>query len=79
MQILDAKYVGTIASITVQFSGREVVVEYGHFAPSSDNGRMNSPFADNKDLAIKEILAQTNQLETEIGSAVDHYLASKGG
>lgn len=40
---------------------------------------MNSPFIDNVDLAIKEILAQTNQLETEIRAAVADYLASPKG
>lgn len=38
---------------------------------------MHSPFIDNKDLAMKEILAQTNQLETEIRAAVADYLASQ--
>ncbi|MDH7791995.1 hypothetical protein [Ochrobactrum sp. AN78] len=78
MQILNAKYVGNSASITVQFSGKQVVVEYGPVAPPLD-GRMHSPFIDNKDLATKEILAQTNQLETEIRAAVADYLASKKG
>ncbi|MGW6779625.1 hypothetical protein ACWF50_16500 [Brucella pseudogrignonensis] len=79
MQILDAKYVGNSASITVQFSGKKVVVEYGPIAPPLGGGRMNSPFIDNVDLAIKEILAQTNQLETEIRAAVADYLASQKG
>jgi hypothetical protein len=76
MQILDAKYVGNSASITVQFSGKKVVVEYGPIAPPID-GRMRSPFIDNKDLAMKEILAQTSQLE--IRAAVADYLASQKG
>jgi hypothetical protein len=78
MQILNAKYVGNSASITVQFAGKQVVVEYGPVAPPLD-GRMHSPSIDNKDLATKEILAQTNQLETEIRAAVADYLASKKG
>ena len=78
MQILDAKYVGNSASITVQFSGKQVVVRYGPIAPPLD-GRLRSPFVDNKELAINEILAQTNQLETEIRAAVADYLATKKG
>lgn len=77
MQILDAKYVGHTASITVQFSGQKVDVVYGPTAAPLGGDRMNSPFIDNKDLAMKEILAQTNQLETEIRAAVADYLASR--
>ncbi len=78
MQILDANYVGNLASITVQFSGKKVVVKYGPIAPPID-GKMHSPFIDNVDLAIQEILAQTNQPETEIRAAVADYLASQKG
>lgn len=42
MQILDAKYIGNSASITVQFSGKKVVVEYGPI--SSTVGRQAHEF-----------------------------------